>query len=222
MTQLTTGHSETVVHVLQVAAERRRKAATKPLSLADNAVAALEPGPSAAQSASAAEDGRLHGSSSSCAAEQGQQDQAQTEKADAMTPKSTHNSSPPNCIEKRLDHPEAGTAEQLGVDDTQSVPPTLESNNEAEEAHKDHNCNGFHEKADENPSQQEDGNPTKSTDRQQPAKEITEAAAAQAAAQERQQRLVQSLIEGCDELADDHQQVCMSLGAQQQDIQALP
>ena len=210
-----------MVHVLQVAAERKRKATTKPLSLADSAVAELEPGLPAAQGPSATDDGSVIGASSS-AAERGQQEHARTGKVNGITPEQSQNSSSRNSVEKRLDDTGADTVEQIDVEKTQSVPPDVQSHNKADEAKKDNSCNGFHDSANETSSQQDDANPAKSMDPQQLAKGTKEAAASQAAAQERQQRLVQSLIEGCDELADDHQQVGTSSGAQQQAIRALP
>ncbi len=207
----------TVVRVLQVAAEKRRKAATKPFTLADSAVAAVESSPSATQSASATEDGSATGNSSG-AAERGQQEHARTGKADGMTQESSHDSSPPIPGKQQLDHPEADTEEQNRIQKTQSVPPALESHNKGDEGNKDQDCNGFHDSVNEKPLQQDDVNQAKSMDHQQLAKGTKEAAASQAAAQERQQRLVQSLIEGCDELANDHQQVCMFSDAQQQAV----
>ena len=157
--------SQMVVHVLQVAAERRRKAAAKPFSLADSAVAALELGPPAARSASASENGSVRGSSSG-AAERGQQEHAQTQKANGVVPEPSHNSSPPKHIGKQLDHPGADMMKELDVEKTQ----TLDSHNEADEGNKDHNCNGFHDSANEKSSQQDDANPAKSMGPQQPAK----------------------------------------------------
>ena len=78
-------------------------------------------------------------------------------------------------------------------------------------AHGNVNCNGFSDDAEGVLSWQE--NTSASSIAANPPSEETQQTAnspkqVQAAAQERQQRVVQFLIEGCDELANDHQQVC--------------
>ena len=207
---------------LQVAAERRRKAATQPSSIAEGALAALEPALlPAAQGASATEDSSLNGTTSG-AAEQGQQEHVQSEEATLLRPDTLLRSSPSDCIEKQLNHATVGTLEQEDSRQVRSVSPALESHSKEDEANEDYNCNGLHATASAEAPQQADGllntdsPPAASRAPQQPATAPKEGAALLAAVQERQQRLMQSLLEGCDELADDHLQVCILSGAQLQ------
>ena len=220
---LTKHPSQIVVHVLQVAAENRRKAATPPLRLAESAAAPLDHSPSAAHSASATEDGSLNCSCSG-AAEQGQQKKVQNEKRSAVMPEPSQNSSAPNGVERRRDHEGADSPKQEAAEKHWSEPPALGSHGKEEEANGDPKCNGVHENASSQSPQQDDGPsssiapPVSSKDPQQPIKGPKDGAATQAAVQERQQRLMQSLIDGCDELADDHQQVRTFSGAQEQSL----
>ena len=222
--------SPLVVHALQVAAERRRKAATRPLPLADSAAAALEPGPPAAHDATATGETVLNGGSST-PAEQGQKVHAQSDRHDGAIPEPRHHSSPPEGAEKALTCAEAYSAKQEALEGLKkklkelrssasakahSALPALESHSEQDKAGEELDCNGFHDDANAESLKQEEGPsssdipPAESKDSQQPAMGPTPGAASIAAVQERQQRLMQTLIEGCDDLAEDHQQVCIA------------
>ena len=90
--------------------------------------------------------------------------------------------------------------------------PTLGSSCSKElQANGDSNCNGVRAPDDSACSQAESAAPssTNAAPKQSaPGQKQAGKATDRLAAQERQQQVVQYLIDGCDELSDNHQQVC--------------
>ena len=101
----------------------------------------------------------------------------------------------------------------LGEANADSSAPPIEGSGCSKEllANGDSNCNGVRASDDSACSQAESATPSSAhAAPKQSAAEEKQAgnAAVRLAAQERQQQVVQYLIDGCDELSENHQQVC--------------
>lgn len=196
--------------LLQVAAERRQKAIRRRLPSADNAAAPLAPSLAAAEMTPAATDGSIEG----CSPQSRHEDQEppQPKETAAASKELSQNSSGSN-------HAEGQPGESEGNTKSPKSPhkPQIESSSIVNGNHKQEDgnisCTGHHDAEHSGSSEPvADSSGSKSTRAVQSTLQVTEAgsngkAASQTAMQERQQRVMQFLIEGCDELADNQQQV---------------
>ena len=195
---------------LQVAAERRRKAITRRLPSADSAAAPLAPSLAAGEMTSAATDGSLDGSDSQ--SQHKHQEPPQPKETEAASKELTQNSSGSNHTEGQPDKSVANTKSSEPPHKPQIESSSIVNGNHKQE-NGDISCNGHHDAEHSRSSKPVAYSASsKSTQAVQSTLQVTEAgsngkAASQTAMQERQQHVMQFLIEGCDELADNQQQV---------------
>ena len=196
--------------LLQVAAERRRKAITRRLPSAESAAAPLAPSLAAAEMTFAATHGSLQGSKTQ--SQHKHQEPPQPKETAAASKEISQNSSGSNHTEEQPD-------KSVGNTKSPEPPhkPKIESSSIVNGNHRQENgeisCNGHYDA--EHCGSFEPvaySASSKSTQAVHSTLQVTEAgsngkAASQTAMLERQQRVMQFLIEGCDELADNQQQV---------------
>ena len=203
------------VGCLQLAAEKRRKAVARVLPAAGAASAQPEPLPSAADSRPAAETNSQETCSNGNTHEQEQPKHLDC--TAAVDGDSSHHRTDIQVQSVAVLPEQPGGAPDTQhasgeVDADSSAPPDVDSGHSKElQASRHSDCNGVRAQEDSARLEAESGSssstnagPEQSAAEQKQAGDATD----RSAAPQRQQQVVQYLIDGCDQLSDNHQQVC--------------